>query len=319
VKSWARRAARIAVVVAIVVGLVLSSNVKVALANDPAAALVLFKEGMAERDAGRYKEACDRFRRALALDEQVGTYLNLGECYERQRMFATAWLNYTTGADLAMKRKDPRQPLAQKEAARLEKSLSRLTIKVETATAPPNMVVKRNGVDVDPAAFNTSTPIDPGAQVIAVSAPDRKTWQTTVFVTESTNHTVRVPPLEALPNADKPQPPITPPPPNKEQSAVPLILMIGGGALLAAGLVFGGLSIAKYGNVTDTCPNKDGRPLCDNESDRSRVSNDVSTARTYAAISTIGIAAGVVAIGAGLFLHFTADKTSATAGVAFVH
>jgi hypothetical protein len=316
----ARRAARIAVVVAIVVGLVLSSNVKVALANDPAAALVLFKEGMAERDAGRYKEACDRFRRALALDEQVGTYLNLGECYEQQRMFATAWLNYTTGADLATKRKDPRVALARKEAARLEKSLSRLTIKVETATAPPNMVVKRNGVDVDPAAYNTATPIDPGAQVIAVSAPDRKTWQTTVFVTESTNHTVRIPALEPLASsADKPQPlPITSPPP-KEQSAVPLILMIGGGALLAAGLVFGGLSIAKYGNVTDTCPNKDGRPLCDNEADRSRVSNDVSTARTYAAISTIGIAAGVVAIGAGLFLHFTADKTSATAGVAFVH
>ena len=267
------------------------------------AAESLFREGRDLADKGRFEEACDRFARSQQLDPAVGTLLNLGECYEHVDKLATAWLAYRQATALAVTRNDERRAsLARKAAARIEPRLALLAIATPKAP-PPGLTVTRNGVRVDPAAFDTPLPVDPGPQTIEATATERQSWQTTVELREGERSTVQIPDLEpTTPVAQAPTPQHESP--GDTQRAVALGLEIGGGAVFATGLVFGALAFARWDSVSEVCPG--GK--CPSEADRLRKVSDADAARAFSTISSVATAVGAVGLAAGVVLHLTAPE-----------
>jgi hypothetical protein len=293
--------ARLGCVAAVAIA-VLSTSAT-AHADDAVAAEALFKEGLALRDKGRIEEACDLFLRSEQLDQAVGTLINVGECFEQTKRYASAWGAFREAVNLAVRRHDPRAEYARDKAAHVEPRMARLTLAVDPRLAGAS--VTRNGISVDPAAFNTSIPVDPGPQSVVVTAPNRKPWKAKVDLREGEAKALQVPELEVLPTPVGV--PVTPRPPAEEptgttQSKVALGLEIGGGIVLATGLVFGALAITTWSSVQNTCPNAQ----CANSADRDRLDADQKRTSTFAAVSTVTTLVGGAALVGGIVLHLTA-------------
>jgi tetratricopeptide (TPR) repeat protein len=259
---------------------------------DSLAADSLFSEGRTLVEQSRFEEACERFQRSNKLEPSVGVLLNIGKtCYERVGKFASAYGTYRRAGDLARERNDPREADAREDAERIKPKLSYLTIALEKAT--PGVAITRNGAPVDPAAYDVAVPVDPGEWTVAATAPERAAWQTRVTLRPEERATVRVP--ELVPGADRGGR-------GRPQRTIAIGMEIGGGLLLATGLVFGGLTIAKWSSITDVCPG--GR--CANEADRRRLAPDVDSARTMGTVSTIGAGLGAAVLLTGIVLHLSA-------------
>src|SRR5688572_17218152 len=66
-----------------------------------AAATVLFDEAIKALDAGRFDEACPKLAKSQELAPSGGTLLALGDCYERSRRVASAWVAFREAASRA--------------------------------------------------------------------------------------------------------------------------------------------------------------------------------------------------------------------------
>lgn len=270
------------------------------------AAESLFKEGRTLLGEGRYAEAADRFSKSQALEPSVGTLLSLGESYERLGRIASAWGAYKQAEALAITRRDPRMADAADRATRIENRRAFLTVVVDAPT--DGLEITRNGERVSPATFAAAVPVDAGRQAIAASAPERRSWQTSIDVADGESKTVHVPRLVEAPRA--PDAAGSPPGADAEGVArrdIALPLEVGGGIVLAGGLVAGGLALSRWSSVDDVCPNGH----CRTDADRQRIAADASTAQTLATVSTIATGVGVAALVAGIVLHVTAPNRRA--------
>ncbi|MEM9877433.1 MAG: hypothetical protein AAF928_21220, partial [Myxococcota bacterium] len=102
---------------------------------DQAAAEALFREGRARYEAGDLKAACAKFAASFALDEALGTLLNLARCHKEEGKTASAWGAYTELAGLAERAgQRDRRAIAVDEAAALEPVLMRLQVTVADPT-----------------------------------------------------------------------------------------------------------------------------------------------------------------------------------------
>jgi hypothetical protein len=296
-------------------GMLASVTVTTAARAQSGTALSLFNDGRALAGQGRYEEACDRFARSDAIEHKVGTLLNLGDCNEHLKKFASAWVADSQAEALARRLNDPRAKDAHEAAARVEPLYARLVIVVEATY--PGLVVKRNDTKVEAAEFNATIPVDPGPQTITVNATGRTAWQTNVRLAEGESHTIRVPALEPGPGgaADgSPQPPPPIAPENgSTRSTVALGLEIGGGVVLAGGLLFGAFALSTWSSVTSACPNA----RCPSEAQRAQHAGDVGRASTFAVVSTIGVAVGAAAVITGIVLHLSAPGKSVSLAPSF--
>lgn len=274
-----------------------------------AAAVALWREGRELLQQKRYAEACDRFARSQQLDPSAGALYNLGDCNEKQGKFASAWSAYTDAETLSASKPGATNQQHAKDAhdaaARVLPRLSRLEIVVDDKT--PGVTVSRNGRVLEAAALNIALPVDSGSQTITAVAPDRRDWSTTLDLAEGTTATVHVPELETTRKSLALVPGFSAPA-KEPRSHVPLGLEIGGGALLATGLVFGGLALAKWSSVTDECKNAS----CPSEAIRQARSSDHDTASTFATVSTVCIGVGIAALAVGVVLHLTAPSREAS-------
>src|SRR5450432_4672872 len=67
-------------------------------AGPPNAGSKLFDEGRDLAKAGNYAEACAKFEQSYALDNGVGTELNLADCKERLGHYYFAWTLFDEAA-----------------------------------------------------------------------------------------------------------------------------------------------------------------------------------------------------------------------------
>lgn len=291
-----RRATRACMVVAATVLLTVATPARAA----DVAAEALFQEGRALLAKGRIEEAKDRFLRSQELEPRVGTLFSLGECFERSKLYASAWGAFQEAANLALKLGDDRAESARAKAAEVEPHLARLTLSI--AAFPPGASITRNGTKVDPAALDTAIPVDPGTQSVVVTAPHRKSWQGKLELREGEAGRLRVPSLEVLPG--EPAAPSGGEPATSTQSKVALGLEIGGGVVLAAGLVVGVLAISTWSSVQEACPNA----RCPSDAERARLESDETRASTFATVSTVTSLVGGAALATGIVLHLTAPS-----------
>jgi serine/threonine-protein kinase len=167
-------------------------------AADSASAELLFDQGRKLLDEGRLDEACAKLEASQHIEPAVGTLLNLGECNERRGRLATAWTTYRAAASLAETRQDvTRAEFARKHAKAIEPRLPMMTVRIHTPE--PSLVIKRDGVVLESAAWGTPLPVDPGAHLVEAAAPGKVSWSKSVAAKVDARTVVDVPALAPVP------------------------------------------------------------------------------------------------------------------------
>jgi hypothetical protein len=282
-------------------------------AQDRATADALFDEAKKLMAAGEVTKACAKLEGSQRILPRLGVQLNLADCYEKDGRTASAWTEWRAAAAVARKAGDNREALATANAAGLEKKLTRLKI---TVADTPGVVVKRDGVVIDPVLYDTPTPVNPGVYKIEATAPKKETWTQKVEARgEGAVVTVEVPELHApRPIGHKdPDPrgedPVDEPPSRGKgrkitggRAAGVVTGTVVGLVGVVAGTVFGIYASSKSSEAHDT-GHCDDMNRCD--ATGFALIND---ARRAGVISTISFGVGLVAVGAGVVLYLTAPK-----------
>lgn len=289
--------------------LVCGSGLAQGAEGNPAAAQALYDEARKLVDAGRYDEACPKFKESYALDPGGGTLLNLADCYEKQGKLALAWSVFKEA--LVMAERDGRTPrieFAKQHIASIESRLSYLTVNVSPEAREVSVSVSVDGAPLGQSAWGVALPIDPGAHVVRAEASGKQPFERTIEFSAKTSsrETVEVP---ALADADDASAGTAS---TSGSTDVAANTSSGGGqrtlgwvvggvgvASLAVGGFFGLRAISLWGDRNDACVGG-----CTREA-----KNFGDDAKSAATISTIGVAAGVVAVGVGTVLILTAGPS----------
>ena len=314
---------------------------RAAYAADTAGAQALFTEGKRLMADGHYADACPKLEESQRLDPGIGTLFQLATCHQHVGKTATAWAEYLDVAAQAKSsgQKD-REKAARDKASGLESQVSKVVIatRIHGADAVPGLEIKRDGVDVGRGQWGVALPMDPGDHKFVVTAPGKKTWETTTRVASDGKTTVvQIPVLEDAPRAvaatAPPASTVTPStvvvqPTTTQPSSdstltttettrgpveadsnrgsgqrVAGVIIAGiGVAGIATGTVFGLQSKSKHSDSDAHCTGN----LCDATGVQLR-----DDARTSGNISTIAFGAGAAALVGGIVLYVTAPSSSA--------
>ncbi len=257
-----------------------------ARADESAAAQSLFDDAKKDMARHDYADACPKLEESLRLQEALGTLLNLALCYEQQGRLASAWSKFLeVAAKARASGQSERARIGRDRAAALAPKLSHLVVDVPPASRAEGLEIRRDGTALGAVEWGTAIPADPGPHTVEVSAPGKKPWSSTVTVPGGASTArLEIPALEALPDgqhAQRQTPSTTPPPAGSAPPAIATepppstpeqpghgrardvvtIAVAGVGAAgIAAGAVFGLLSLSKHNDATHECPPRRARP-----------------------------------------------------------
>ena len=279
--------------------------------RDPIAAEALFERGKLLMDQGHTPEACEAFGESQRLDPAGGTLLRLALCHEAAGKLASAWLEFGEVGRVSKEGTgDPaklqeRVRLAREHLSAIEPRLPRLAITVQPAARVEGLRVSANGSPRNEGTWGVAIPVDPGDVLVVATAPGRRESRVTVHVAEGQQRNVELVPLLALapPPPPRPPPPVSPPP---EHTSLLRPVGVGVGVLgLAAvgvGTYFGVHAIGKWNDSNAACPGT----TCNSPTGVSLASDALSAAR----VADVTLAAGAVAVVAGVVLYLVGAPTS---------
>ncbi|HEY8946840.1 MAG TPA: hypothetical protein VIM73_21505, partial [Polyangiaceae bacterium] len=290
--------------------LVTASAAAQSSAKEKAAAEALFQEGKRLLDQGQYEQACNKFAASQQLDAGFGTLLNLGDCYERRGMTASAWATFKEAAALARAAdQTERETAARERAAALENKLSRVLV-----SAPPALVglqgaqVRLNGTPLPQAVWGSPVPVDPGLQRVDVTAPGHRPWSTELTVPPGPAEAkLELPLLEPLPASESPTSSSATAGASTgsgssqslvedgaTQRTIGYVMAGAGGVGLVIGSIFGLDAISKNSDSDDHCREE---TLCSPRGLTLRAdAQDAATVSTIAFLAGGALAAGGVAL-----------------------
>lgn len=256
-----------------------------------AEAEVLFRDGKKLMAKGQYAEACLAFEGSFKKDPVATTLLNLADCREKNGQLASAWGHFVEAARLA-RGQGAIEKSAQDRADALEPKLSYLVVAVPDDVRVDGLVVKRDGVPMDPAEWNRKMPIDGGRHTIEARAPAHEPWSTSVEVgTSGDEKSLTVPAFRAMPLRTAPGTGMT----GRRK------LALGGWALgavsLGGALAFELSARSSYDDAKAATTNPTRRSAYDTANDR----------RVYAGVA-LGV--GVAAVAAGTLLWITGRRAA---------
>lgn len=282
------------------------SNMAQAAGKNPAAAQALYDDARSLVAAGKFDEACPKFKESYELDPGGGTLLNLADCYEQQGKIALAWSTFKEA--LVVARRDGRNErvdFATKHIAELDQRLSRLTIEVAEAGRPQGLEITVDGTPLGEAAYGVAMPVDPGEHHIKAEAPGKQAFEKSIDVSKSTAEQLKVE-IPLLADATSGAAPGG----GAEATAA---AGSGGSSRRTLGFVAGGVGIASLAvggffglrafNRWDA-RNQACKGGC---TDAAKTAGD--DASQAATISTIGFGVGAAALGVGLVLILTSGSS----------
>lgn len=276
-------------------------------ADEIADAEALFNQAKELRDAGNYEAACPMFEDSQRLDPQLGTLINIADCYEKLGKWATAWARYKAAIEIAEKRGDDRIHFVQEGKERVEPKVPKVVVAVSSAAE--ELTIERGGVTLSSTMYGVELPVDPGTVPVTISRGDTVLETRQVEAREGEVARLELD-LAAIAAAHPPPPD---PEPAIETVRVPAqpydpthrnIGIIVGAVGATAVLVAGGLEIAalvKKGQATepDSCVGK----FCS-----AAGLGDAESAKTFAeAGQWLGIG-GLVTLAVGATIFFTAPS-----------
>jgi hypothetical protein len=276
-------------------------------------AQALFDEGLSDMKAGRLKLGCALIKRSLDVDARPGTMFTLAECYSRGGKSASAVEMYDRFLAVVdampadqKSQQEARAALSRSERTRLVALVAWLTVQLPDS-APPGVVVTRDGEQFNPGLFGIATAVDPGPHVFTARVPDgplteqrvdiapgeRKSLVLTVQTAEGT-----VPmPREFGPN------PGQEPAETSRAGLTPWFWVAGGvgAAGLITGAVTGAMLLDARTTIKKDCPDGDrdaqGRIVCQTPAGKravDRAQNVLAPATTIAL--GVGAAGAIVAV-----------------------
>lgn len=174
---------------------------------DGSQAEALFNDGNRLLKDGKVAQACAAFEASNQLEPGAGTLIALGQCREKARQLASAWLAYKQAA--ARARDVRKRDFAAARVAELQPQLSYLTLVVPDDHRVDGMTIELGGAAVDRTLWGQPQPVDGGDPLIVVEAPGREAWRTTAHVA-ATRDKVRVE-VPLLPERAQAAAPVAPP------------------------------------------------------------------------------------------------------------
>ncbi len=302
----------------------------VAFAGDESAAETFFQEGLAAMKRNDYPVACEAFAQSNKADPSPGTQINLAVCFEKQRKWASAWTWYRSAVGLAQQRgQSEREKLAEDAATRLKPQLHYIVVSVKEPLT--DLAVKRDGIEVTIALAGKEVPlpVDPGEHTIEVSARGKKPWSKIIQIADnSSTDRIDVPKLEDAPvqETSSPGAPHTEYRPpvivTNDGSGQRTVGIIVAGTGVLAGLAAAGVFILAKNEESERDSNRQAAsalvdPTTKLPTDVRRFDdlNRSATSHNKAAennqlISIILAGSGVVLVGVGAVLYFTAPKST---------
>lgn len=300
------------------------SLVRPALAQKEATADTLFEKGRELLKAGLYAEACPMLEDSYNLDQTSATALfMLAECRSLEGKIATAVQHYE--AYLRMVEKWPTaKRLKQEQLGRISKSkaqiealkgqIPQVSLKL-AADVPAGTRMERDGVELSLTSLSVALPVDPGEHLVKVMVPGREVVETRFTIERNQIKTVEVviPKVETLPVPPMPVIAVPPGPvelnpaiphadPPRDMSKTRIGAYAAGGVGLlglAAGAVFGVMTMSRGKALTERCPVNEGsgNRICSDAGD----GRELERLHTFGTLSTVGLAVGGTALaGAGV-------------------
>ncbi len=298
------------------VGVVASSE-RVARAQTPSAstsssASALFQQGMSLFHRGETSTACRMFEQSYAMDAAPGTLFNLAVCHESEGRLADAYREL----DLLAVRAEStghgdKAQTVRARADALRPKLARIDL---THRSPRRSEVTGVSIDDTPLlAGDWSRPqyVAPQAHQVHVHFADGSEATRTLGALRAGSTTAVI--------LEEPAPDVAPEPATASSGAgsqeemspgrrTAIYAIAGAGvALLAAGTVFGVLTLVKRKDGIDAC---DSNGVCADGLHLNTAVSDRSDARTFATVSTIGFAAGGAALVSSAVLYLTAGRSA---------
>jgi hypothetical protein len=323
--DWARRGRGCRAILrgttAFALGVLVSTR---AVAQNEAAAEVLFQQGRELLEQGKIDEACSKLTQSQKLDPATGTLMALALCHEQQGLIAAAWLEFTEVESRARTEgREDRVTLARDRAAALRPRLSTLSIDVsEEVSRITGLDVRRSGQVVPPASFGVPVPTDGGEYELVATAPGRATWTQRVTV-KPERDVVRVtvpvlaagrtetPPAAETTGTDSGDSGAQPAKPGRWMRPVGL-------GVAGVGLV--GIGVGSYLALDAKGAYDDAKKRCDAAGCEPGPHGEVEKAQTQGDLATIFWVAGGAFVAGGAVLWFLApsssdEKSSNAAGV----
>jgi hypothetical protein len=189
-------------------------------AEKQAAAEALFQQGKKLMAEGDFAQACPKLASSQQLDPAVGTLLNLGDCYEKNRQLASAWAIFKDAAAAAKASgQAEREQTARRRAAALEPRLPHLVIRVPESASAGVTEIKCDDIAVPRAVWGAPLPVDPGEHSIEARGPGLQPWSQYVMAIEAKTATVTIGAQPPAPAAQPPAPAAQPPAPAAQPPA----------------------------------------------------------------------------------------------------
>ncbi len=257
----------------------------------------LGERGVSLYDAGEYKRALALFQRAEDLHHAPTLVLYLARCNAKLGHLKQALALYREVIAEALPKNAPAQFAKARAAAlaELDPLMARIPTVAVTVDAPPTTtpVLTIDGRTIPKARWG-SVELDPGDHTFEVSAEGFAPVSKNVSVPEGERVAVTL----AL-VAPEPAPAPVAPAVGTELPLWPAWVGLGlGGAALVAGMVTGGLHVAKVSDLKERCRPDNRCPAADQgEADEAQVLATVSTATTIAGLAlSLGAAAYAVIV-----------------------
>jgi len=122
----------------------------------------LFQKGKRLLAQKKYPEACAAFEDSDRLDPGIGAKLNVAKCYQDWGKLATAWRWYIDAENMANNTRDDRAKKIHAIIEELDPSVPRLTVKAPRDANLAGVVIKLDGVALEPSALGVEHRVDPG-------------------------------------------------------------------------------------------------------------------------------------------------------------
>jgi hypothetical protein len=175
--------------------------------EDEAASTELFNAGRDLMRRGDYAAACPKLADSARLKPTVGALAKLAECEEHERRLVSAYTRWKQALNLARSLGDERLPDVEAQVVRLDRLVAKVRVVAATAL-PPSAVIRIDDTTFSIAGLGVPLPVEIGPHVVSVSAPNARSWSTTVDVREEgATASVTLPPLEAVEPVAAEQPP----------------------------------------------------------------------------------------------------------------
>lgn len=277
---------------------------KAALASDKAASQALFDEAVRLMDRENYKEACPKLEASQDLDPGVGTLLYLADCYENLGRRASAWATFREAESLARANgQHDRAELAATRAKALDEKLSHLTLVVPIHARVEGLRIRLGHRIIPVATVDQPLPIDPGRQVLEVTAPGHQPYYRTLYVTDDGPHDYRVvvPTLLPAPTSGR----------GTTLRTLGVVTGAVGIAAVGAGAVLGIMAAERNADATRYCP-QDAKGCTERGVELQRDASGFTTAAKGS------LAAGGSLILTGIVLYVAAPTESEQEQVAAV-